>query len=847
MSLDTLIPVQHPSETTWRYLTLMTILAAVAQNTEDWLDESGQLHTHANKSALDLINFDFGKNRWDTSFPIAMLNILLQAGVQGENQNIFSFLTRDGADSIEMRAFKATLTDLVFKNMLSTANFASGLTGFGARIDGSGHGEMQSLTLRQFLETPELRFNRTSVNAGGMWIAPSGGLIESVDTENRIVTLKLEDGEMGTVHVGDLCMGIFHSLNASDNADEDSDDSKGNIQRAGFYTAYFTPTEILDERCSQFSYDLRPVSASYPRQFHPAPAMTFAGYGNSTDLARRSSIYLGRDYIRMLVGVDDWEFRPENIGIQFGNLSNLTVHGINMTGRSAYLNNIYMTGVINQIDPDGNPIPDQMAEWVPYTDDQQTRQKYRQGAIVALAGYLFRAKRETTVSPVGLLTSGGSYLTSGGGYILIGTPEQFINADDWEIFFTPAKDGKPGEDGAPGATGATGATGPAGIPGMMIRTTEWAEGVEYHNDENLTSGERWLDVVTVGSGANQNIYVCKVTHTSSAGITPTNTAYWRQANDMAPIYTPLLIAPNADITFAQSQRLAIVDEDGDVVAGMTGRKAVDGQLWPIWAGSSDPSSARFRVLWDGSLWATNANISGTVNATSGKIAAFTIDGNILSGTDESSGGTLTIDTTSYISYIGPGLWAGIGDLNVLGYAMAARLEVSNSAGSQSALWVRAINGFNNTGIDVDVYGGNTLFDNIGVDISVTGAKSLNTGIRLNVSGAAENKAIDIVGGWIAGASFHQAQINENYTVTQDDFFIDCDNTSNMTITLPSPASSQKGKMVWVRNLGTGGGSITVSGSIVTGGVVSSVLVNVSGRTAIFHNTGTYWAANFIEF
>ena len=38
--------------------------------------------------------------------------------------------------------------------------FASGLTGFGGKIDKYGHAEFDSLTLRRFLEVPELRYNR---------------------------------------------------------------------------------------------------------------------------------------------------------------------------------------------------------------------------------------------------------------------------------------------------------------------------------------------------------------------------------------------------------------------------------------------------------------------------------------------------------------------------------------------------------------------------------------------------------------------------------------------------------------------------------------------------------------
>ena len=81
---------------------------------------------------------------------------------------------------------------------------------------------------------------------------------------------------------------------------------------------------------------------------HPCEAMHFVGYGNFTDKTRQVSRYSTRTYERYLKDVDDWEFRAENIAAQFGDLTNLNVFNIHMEGYSAYLNNIYMTGTIEQ-------------------------------------------------------------------------------------------------------------------------------------------------------------------------------------------------------------------------------------------------------------------------------------------------------------------------------------------------------------------------------------------------------------------------------------------------------------------------------------------------------------------
>ena len=76
--------------------------------------------------------------------------------------------------------------------------------------------------------------------------------------------------------------------------------------------------------------------------------MHFVGYGNFSDTTRQTSRYSTRTYERYLKGVNSWEFTKDNIGAQFGDLSNLSVFSLNMTGYSAYLNNIYMSGVIQQ-------------------------------------------------------------------------------------------------------------------------------------------------------------------------------------------------------------------------------------------------------------------------------------------------------------------------------------------------------------------------------------------------------------------------------------------------------------------------------------------------------------------
>lgn len=239
-------------------------------------------------------------------------------------------------------------------------DFVPGILGKGGKIDSNGDAEMQSLILHRFLEVPELRYNRVSIEVGNKWRAPGGGIIKSCvpdkdqdgnELMTGTITLHLEDGEIGTVAVDDICMGIFHNEKRTDtNSQINYDDSIGNFRFAGFYTTYFRITEIVNQGDnSVFRYVLRPVSANLMFSFHPTEAMHFVGYGNFSDKTRQTARYSTRTYERYLQNVNDWEFGIANIAAQFGDLSNLSAFGMDMAGYSAYLNNIYMIGTIEQM------------------------------------------------------------------------------------------------------------------------------------------------------------------------------------------------------------------------------------------------------------------------------------------------------------------------------------------------------------------------------------------------------------------------------------------------------------------------------------------------------------------
>ena len=405
------------------------------------------------------------------------------------------FLRKDVADSTKF------LLSMFAGAVFGKNGFASGLTGFGAKIFDTGHGEFESMFIRRFLEVPELRYNRVMVTLGDKWRAPGSGIIETVDTGTKTCTLKLEDGEIGAVAVGDICMGIYHNITG--NATEDYDDGKGNRRFAGFCTVYFTITEVTGERNETFKYQLRPTSSSWSSSFDPFEMMNFVAYGNFTDTDRQTSVYETRTYTRMLWKQNTWEISAANVALQYGDLSNLNIFGLNMDGYSMYLNNIYMTGIIKRIKPDGTPVqtlnfreegyipgvhydyydslsyngsmwacinedgssaaPGSNGDWLEIASKGDTGTPGAPGkdgvsvtnsgpwysglvvpkmSIVTMGGSSFLSKVSTTNPPLWCWTdnAGNRFTFNDGGYVLTGE----INTDEYELLVQSGKDGSDG-------------------------------------------------------------------------------------------------------------------------------------------------------------------------------------------------------------------------------------------------------------------------------------------------------------------------------------------------------------------------------------------------------------------
>ena len=236
--------------------------------------------------------------------------------------------------------------------------FIDGLFGQGGRITADGVGTLRSLKLWEWLEVPEIRFNRITVNIGMSIRSEGGGIIEKVivntDSDgNPLATgsayLKLEDGEYGAIAVNDLNMGLWHDFNGG-NATENSDDKQGTVQMRGFKTIYFWITEIPDtdpegkDNSDQhfFRYQVR-SSSNGGNDIHPVDMLHFAQRGNTSNIERQHIVFSTTKYTIKLHNLSTWDFSPSTIYDIDGVLDGFTMEQIGLDGQT-YVKQFQGTG-----------------------------------------------------------------------------------------------------------------------------------------------------------------------------------------------------------------------------------------------------------------------------------------------------------------------------------------------------------------------------------------------------------------------------------------------------------------------------------------------------------------------
>ena len=288
----------------------------------------------------------------DKSGHAARADYAAKASELDENgESAKKFLRRDIDDSAEgMIAF--------WQGLISGKEFNTGLYGNGAKIDEKGNAELNSLFVRQFISTPKFVFNEIAVTKAEQWNTNGYGTIESVDTENCRITLKLEENDYGSLSEGDICRGIFADIDNAYGADsitEGETDESGFVMHKGFFTTYFYVKRIITSEKGKFVFEYGKKSPSTP---DPCAYMDFAQYGSFTDDKRRSSMYFssrGNSYIEVLEGVNTWDVKTQNRVCRYGYLGGLSLQDkdgkpVYPKGNGIYVqDNVYFGGTIHYL------------------------------------------------------------------------------------------------------------------------------------------------------------------------------------------------------------------------------------------------------------------------------------------------------------------------------------------------------------------------------------------------------------------------------------------------------------------------------------------------------------------
>ncbi|MFR3694893.1 MAG: hypothetical protein ACLTW0_01760 [Alistipes ihumii] len=239
---------------------------------------------------------------------------------------------------------KIIAKDQTLSGKISSAKFLSGLLGYGWMIDAKGNGELHSLSIRSFLEVPELRYNQVQVVGDELWVTAGGVIsdVQAADSGRYTITLKLEEGQTNPFAADDILRGIYHVS-------------------TGFSTIQMRVDSVAEDGTMT-------VTPRTP-DLVPQKFMNIAKTGNFTNTARQRSILISskQGRIQFMADVNDWEIAPSMVRMILGDTSGFVHPSFGDTsGYNAFLENILMTGRIFQKSADGTttkPVAVNKGEW----------------------------------------------------------------------------------------------------------------------------------------------------------------------------------------------------------------------------------------------------------------------------------------------------------------------------------------------------------------------------------------------------------------------------------------------------------------------------------------------------
>lgn len=289
-----------------------------------WIDDDGVSHTEVDQ--------------------VKARKTVVSKQIEAEEGNVTELTSTNIEATVLTVLDKIIAKDQTLSGKISSAKFLSGLLGYGWMIDAKGNGELHSLSIRSFLEVPELRYNQVQVVGDELWVT-AGGVISNVqaaDSGRYTITLKLEEGQINPFAADDILRGIYHVS-------------------TGFSTIQMRVDSVAEDGTMT-------VTPRTP-DLVPQKFMNIAKTGNFTNAARQRSILISskQGRIQFMADVNDWEIAPSMVRMILGDTSGFVHPSFGDTsGYNAFLENILMTGRIFQKSADGTttkPVAVNKGEW----------------------------------------------------------------------------------------------------------------------------------------------------------------------------------------------------------------------------------------------------------------------------------------------------------------------------------------------------------------------------------------------------------------------------------------------------------------------------------------------------
>lgn len=312
-----------------------------------------------------------------------------------------------------------------------------------------------------------------------------------------------------------------------------------------------------------------------------------------------------------------------------------------------------------------------------------------------------------------------------------------------------------------------------GTKGALMREHDGFESGKYKYLSG-SGAEEYIDVVCVSG----SWYQCIQTYETDS---PSLDKHWILMSNYKSIATHLLLAENATINMLGTNQINLFNPTATTDSKMYGsfRVVKDVNDWSLWLGGETGDSASFAVRKNGYLKATNADISGRINATSGSVGGFNIGDNAIGTFDGSTGAGFN---QSYMQFTGSDFFHGQGYFIACGNYAGKGLYIDSTVSSSNNLCA---------GIQVRVKAGDVApsdpvdSGNMCTALDLLTQWTGQTG-SFDVTNAYEgNHAIVIRGGDVIGLRPSFVRIAASYELTEYNHTIECYNTSTITLTLPS--------------------------------------------------------------